>query len=151
MRPGDLVLDVGAGDGALTAPLVQAGARVIAVELHPTRAQHLRHRFAGAPVRVVQADAADLHLPRRPFLVVANPPFAITTALLRRLLSPSSRLQSAHLVVPAHVAARWSAGRGPGAGATTWQIGTGNRLPSTAFRPTAPSPVALLVVRRRLT
>ncbi|MDQ3642393.1 MAG: methyltransferase, partial [Actinomycetota bacterium] len=55
VRPGDLVIDVGAGDGALTAPLVRAGARVIAIELHPGRARGLRDRFADAPVRVVQA------------------------------------------------------------------------------------------------
>ena len=35
---GDLVLDIGAGDGALTEPLLERGARVIAVELHPGRA-----------------------------------------------------------------------------------------------------------------
>ena len=33
--PGELVLDIGAGHGALTAKLVERGARVIAVELHP--------------------------------------------------------------------------------------------------------------------
>ena len=149
VRPGELVIDVGAGDGALTAPLVRAGARVIAVELHPARARLLRDRFAGAPVRVVRADAADLHLPRVPFRVVANPPFAVTTALLRRLLSPTSRLQSAHLLVPTHVGGRWAAGRGPWAGA--WEIRTAGRIPRSAFRPPPPSPVTLLVVRRRLT
>ncbi|MDQ3640782.1 MAG: hypothetical protein M3450_04745, partial [Actinomycetota bacterium] len=61
----------------------------------------------------------------------------------------ASRLHSAHLVVPAHVAGRWSAGRGPGADG--WQIRTGEHLPRTAFRPPAPSPAALLVVRRRPT
>lgn len=146
IRPGDLVIDVGAGDGALTAPLVDAGARVVAIELHPGRARHLRDRFAGAPVRVVQADAADLHLPRQPFRVVANPPFAVTTALLRRLLSSRSSLQAAHLIVPDHVAARWAAGRGPGAGA--WDVENAGHLPRSAFRPPPPAPVALLVVRR---
>ena len=77
VRQGDLVLDIGAGDGALTAPLLERGARVIAIELHPGRAAALRQRF-GADIKVVQVDAADLRLPRRPFHVVANPPWAIT-------------------------------------------------------------------------
>ena len=55
IRPGDLVLDLGAGDGALTEPLRAAGARVLAVELHPGRAERLRTRFApsrdGRPAR----------------------------------------------------------------------------------------------------
>ena len=56
---GDLVLDIGAGSGALTAKLLAAGARVIAVELHPQRARRLRQRF-GSSVVVVEADASDL-------------------------------------------------------------------------------------------
>jgi 23S rRNA (adenine-N6)-dimethyltransferase len=46
IRPGELVLDIGAGEGALTASLIKAGARVVAVELHPGRAARLRRRFA---------------------------------------------------------------------------------------------------------
>ena len=38
----DVVCDLGAGLGALTAPLAATGARVIAVELHPARAAALR-------------------------------------------------------------------------------------------------------------
>ena len=142
---GDLVVDVGAGDGAITAALVAAGARVVAVELHPGRARQLHHRFDRASVRVVQADAADLHLPPRPFHVVANPPFAITTALLRRLLASTSRLESAHLLLPAPVAARWAGGRGPGAG--RWDIHAAGHVPRCAFRPPAPVAVAVLVIR----
>ncbi len=151
IAPGELVLDVGAGEGAITASLLRAGARVVAVELHPRRAAGLRRRFAGQPVVVVQADAADLRLPRRPFKAVANPPFAITTALLRRLLSPGSRLIAAQLVVPRPVAARWAAGRAPGA--RRWQPSFDVRvercLPRSAVRPPAPSAIAVLSVGRR--
>ncbi len=149
--PGDLVLDVGAGDGAITAPLVSAGAKVVAVELHPRRVALLRARFTDEPVTVVQADAADLRLPRRPFKVVANPPFALTTALLRRLLSPGSRLLSAHLVVPVPVARRWAAGRAPGAGRwrQEFDLRVGPHLPPRAFQPPIKAPVAVLTVRRR--
>ena len=105
---GDLVLDIGAGDGAITRPLAASGARVLAIEAHPRRARQLRDAFAGQNVKVVRADAADLRLPGRRFVVVANPPFAITTALLKRLLHPHSRLDRAVLVLPRPVAARWA-------------------------------------------
>src|SRR5918997_5594019 len=83
VKPGELVVDVGAGHGALTGHLLAAGARVIAVELHPGRAAHLRRRFAQAPVTVAQADALSLRWPHRPFRVVASPPYAISSTLLR--------------------------------------------------------------------
>ena len=151
IAPGDLVLDIGAGTGGLTAPLVAAGARVVAVELHPVRCRILRRRFADANVVVVQADAGDLRLPRRPFRVVANPPFALTTALLKRILQPGSALVTADLVVPRHAARRWTL---PSAhGAHRWQQvyapSTGRSLPARAFRPPATQPVAVLRIRRR--
>ena len=147
---GDLVLDVGAGTGAITGPLVDAGARVIAVELHPRRASALRERFADAPVIVVQADAADLRLPRRPFLVVANPPFGVTTALLRRLLAPRSELVAGHLVLPRHEARRWAAGRAPGAcrWTRTFDLDVARTIPGSAFVPRRPVDALVLRIAR---
>ena len=149
--PGDLVVDIGAGDGALTAPLVRAGARVIAVELHPERAASLRARFAGDDVVVVRADATDLRLPRSPFHVVANPPFATSTAVLRRLLSPGTRLVSARMILPVGVAARWTDRHAPGAGRWTREFAAaiGPTLPSHAFRPPPRAVCAELVLQRR--
>jgi 23S rRNA (adenine-N6)-dimethyltransferase len=150
IAPGDLVLDIGAGTGGLTAPLVAAGARVVAVELHPVRARILRRRFADAHVVVVQADASDLRLPRRPFRVVANPPFALTTALLKRILQPGSALVAADLVVPRYVARRWTQLNAPGA--HRWQRvyspSIGRTVPTRAFRPPATQPVQVLRIRR---
>ena len=44
-----------------------------------------RETFAGSRVTVVGADALELRLPRRPFRVVANPPYSTWATLLRRL------------------------------------------------------------------
>ena len=67
-----LVVDVGAGTGALTDPLLRAGARVVAVELDPGRAARLRERFADEPVTVVRADLETLRWPGRPELPGGN-------------------------------------------------------------------------------
>jgi 23S rRNA (adenine-N6)-dimethyltransferase len=147
---GDLVLDVGAGLGALTLPLLEVGARVIAVETHPDRAAHLRSRF-GSELVVVTADARDLRLPRRPFHVVANPPFGIAGSLLERLVHPGSRLVQARVILQLQVARRWS---GPGAPAArrwrrTFHAELGRPIPRSAFRPPPRVDSRVLLVRRR--
>lgn len=147
---GDLVLDIGAGHGALTAPLLEAGARVIAVELHPERAAQLRRRF-GAEVTVVRADARDLRLPRRPFHVVANPPFAATSDVLRRLVHRGSRLDRALLVVQRQAARRWAGSDAPDA--ARWRrhldVELGPPVPRRAFRPAPHVDSQVLLLRRR--
>lgn len=149
--PGDLVLDLGAGTGALTGSLLARGARVVAFERHPGRAATLRRSLAGPRLTVVVADLADLRLPRRPFRVVANPPFAVTASILRRLVAPGSALVRADLVVPSHVARRWLAGDGPGASRwlRNFEAVSGRPLPRGAFSPPATVGVTVLVIRRR--
>jgi 23S rRNA (adenine-N6)-dimethyltransferase len=150
VRPGELVLDIGAGDGALTGLLLAAGARVIAVELHAGRRAVLRQRF-GSDVTVVNADAASLRLPRRPFRVVANPPFGISAALLRVLLSRGSRMRSADLVLPRDVVTRFLDGRVPGAARWTrdFAVHRGLTLPRSAFTPRPRIDSAVLAIRRQ--
>lgn len=129
MGHGDLVLDLGAGDGAITRHLVASGARVVAFELHPGRAAALRDRFPGT--RVVRADVTDLRLPRRPFVVVANPPFNGVSAVLVRLTHRHSLLARADLVVPTSVATQWA----PRLARTGWRLTVLRRLPRAAFHP----------------
>lgn len=150
LAPGAVVVDVGAGTGAVTAPLVAAGARVVAVELHPDRARHLRERF-GPAVVVVGADARELRLPRRPYHVVANPPFAVTSPLLRRLLQPGTRLLSAAVVVQDQAARRWAGPGAPGAGrwGRDYVVTLGPPVPPSAFRPPPHVRARVLRIERR--
>lgn len=148
---GATVIDVGAGEGALTGPLLARGARVVAVEAHAKRAAVLRERFAGEKVVVVQADASELRLPRHPYYIVANPPFAITGALLRRLLQPGSRLVAARLVLQRESARRWASVNAPAA--SRWQrtfaATVGRPVPRRAFSPPPRVDATLLLVDRR--
>lgn len=141
---GDLVLDIGAGKGALTEHLVAAGARVLAIELHPERAAYLRRRFATADVTVVEADAgSSLLLPHRPFRVVANPPYQISSALLRTLTRRGSRLVRADLVLQKAFARKTAETlRGP------WRARTGLTLPRHAFQPRPQVDSTVLVLAR---
>jgi 23S rRNA (adenine-N6)-dimethyltransferase len=143
IRHGDLVVDLGAGTGALTAALVDAGAQVIAIELHPARVAELRERFRGTPVTVVRADVGRARLPRRPFRVVANPPWSLAETVRASLLH-SPHLVRADLVLPRWLVRRW-AERYP-------QIDVGGSLRAESFTPPAPTGAAVAVLsgRRRV-
>lgn len=152
---GRLVLDMGAGHGAITAALASSGARVIAIERDPRCAAGLRRRVAGHPrVSVVEADLREVRLPRRDFLVVASVPFSITTALLRRLAGdPSVPLAGAELLVAWGVA-RWLTARVPRDAETAWwtaryQMRIACRVPAASFAPPPRVAAAHLSIRPR--
>jgi 23S rRNA (adenine-N6)-dimethyltransferase len=140
IRAGDLVVDLGAGHGVLTAALLDAGAHVVAVELHPARLAVLRDRFDRAPVTVVRADAAGVRLPRRPFRVVANPPWSCAESIRANLLRAPG-LVRADLVLPRWLVHRW-------AGASA-DVEVGASLRAESFVPRAPTGSAVAVVHGR--
>ena len=110
VRPGDRVYDLGAGTGRVTAALLAAGARVVAVELDPTLARKLAARFDGADLRLVQCDLAEVAF-RPPYKVVANPPFGRTAALMKRLLFDPPAPVSAALVLQREAALKYAGAR----------------------------------------
>jgi len=151
---GDLVLDIGTGNGLISGALARRGARVLAVERDPGLAERLRAKFATWPsVTVVEADVLTTPLPSEPYRVVANIPFGITTKILRRLLDDSGPLDRADMIVQAEVARkRGTRGRGTLLNACwePWfEFTTGARIPAVAFRPKPRVDAAILVVARR--
>ncbi len=79
------VVEVGAGDGALTCALQDLGRPLTAIEIDPHRAARLAMRTKSA-TSVVQTDFLKYPLPHAPHVIVGNLPFHLTTAMLRRIL-----------------------------------------------------------------
>ncbi len=90
--PGDEVLEIGPGRGALTDHLEGSVGRLLLVELDDDLAASLEERFAGRPdVTVVHGDILDVDLQGHvgdpgALLVIGNIPYNITTPILFRLL-----------------------------------------------------------------
>lgn len=88
------VLEIGPGRGAITYPMLTAGAQVLAVELDPKLAAALKKRDG---LRVHQGDFLEVDLPKllgeQPgWRVIANLPYYVTTPILEKLLTQSAGL-----------------------------------------------------------
>jgi len=111
-QAGGAVIEIGPGRGALTAKLLERASRVIAIELDPSLAEHLRVRFAGERrLEIVEADVLETDLGQWSRLPVAgNLPYYITSPILAKTV----RLEAPRAVflVQKEVAARLVAAPG---------------------------------------
>jgi 23S rRNA (adenine-N6)-dimethyltransferase len=153
-RPGQLVVEIGAGAGAVTAALGRRALEVVAVEIDPVWAERLRVRFERGLVRVLHADFLSVPLPARPFRVVGSLPFGRTTDILCRLFDdPRVPLERADLIVQWDVARKRAAvpptTLRSTAWAPWWEFRLGRRIPAAAFRPVPRVDAAVLVATRR--
>jgi len=109
IRRADVVYDLGAGTGSLTAALARRARRVVAIELDHALATRLRSRFKDvANVDVHAADLLTYPFPRSDYVVFASPPFDITTTLIDRLTSSSVPPRDAYLVLQREAARRFA-------------------------------------------
>jgi 16S rRNA A1518/A1519 N6-dimethyltransferase RsmA/KsgA/DIM1 with predicted DNA glycosylase/AP lyase activity len=108
LDPSDVVYDIGAGAGVLTALLSRRVGRVIAIEKDEALFRQLKRRFADRPnVTVRHADFMEYRLPRAPYKVVANPPFDITAAVVTKLTSAATPPDDVFLALQAEAADRY--------------------------------------------
>ncbi len=111
-RPGDAVIEIGPGLGALTEPLRASGARLTLIELDRDLAARWR---SAAGVELVQADVLTVdfgELARnagRPLRVVGNLPYNISTPILFRLLEFAPHVVDQHLMLQKEVVTRIAA------------------------------------------
>ncbi len=90
-QPGEMVLEVGPGFGALTRKLLASGARVTAVEFDHRIAEYLRRNLKAENFTLIEADACRVNLAElvpadRPYRSIANLPYSISSIFLMRLL-----------------------------------------------------------------
>ena len=144
---GGVVVELGPGAGTLTAALLRAGAQVVAVEKDREMIALLRAEFGAVPhLRVVEGDAARVELDALdagPMPVICgNLPYAITGAILERLVALAPRIRRAVVMVQREVRDRLVALPGT----KTWgapsvfvqarfEVGTVLKVPAGAFHP----------------
>ncbi|MBF6454447.1 23S ribosomal RNA methyltransferase Erm [Nocardia cyriacigeorgica] len=154
VRAGDTVLEIGAGDGMLTRQLLDHGYRVIAYEKDRYYARRLHARYAGDPrIRVIHNDFRRASAPDRPFAVVANIPFGISTDILRWCLD-AERLTSATLLTQREFARKHSGDYGRWSKLTVahWPATTmtlGPHVHRSSFEPVPRVDAAVLRLARR--
>ena len=111
-RPGDLVVEIGPGRGALTFPLLETGCELHVVEIDRDLAAALRRQAVRHPNLVVhEADALGFDLarvapPPRRLRMTGNLPYNISTPLVFRLLAALPRITDMHLMLQREVVDR---------------------------------------------
>jgi 16S rRNA (adenine1518-N6/adenine1519-N6)-dimethyltransferase len=111
LSPETNVLEIGAGLGSLTWLLAQEAARVTAVEIDKTFIPILSELFKDNPkVRIVHGDILKLDprmlMPCTQYVVVANIPYYISSAIMRHLLEAEHKPKAMVLTVQKEVAQR---------------------------------------------
>ena len=149
LQPDDCVIEVGPGLAVLTEELARrldpARGRLVAVEVDSDLLPGLRERFsAQSQVSFVHGDVLDMPPEElsagRPYKVVANLPYYITSAILRHFLDAQHKPQSLTVMVQLEVAQRMAA-KPPNMGILSVAVQfygepqIAFRVPPGAFRP----------------
>jgi 16S rRNA (adenine1518-N6/adenine1519-N6)-dimethyltransferase len=106
-----LVIEIGAGKGALTESLLERADKVVAIEVDPVLIHYLRQKFRDTidSGRLILAETdilkADLSL-WGPAVIAGNLPYYITSPILERLFEARGMWSRAVILVQAEVAAR---------------------------------------------
>ena len=114
-RPGQRLVEIGPGLGALTEPLLARGAALTVIELDRDLAAHWRR---DGRVGVIEADVLTVDFDAlaaaeaAPLRVVGNLPYNISTPILFHLLPQAGRVADQHFMLQKEVVQRMVAGPG---------------------------------------
>src|SRR3989344_5690695 len=95
IKPGDTILEIGPGRGALTERLLQYAGRVIAVEKDRALVELLKTKFAKEigerKLILVNDDILNFSNVLRSYKIIANIPYNITGAILKKFLTSKNQ------------------------------------------------------------
>ena len=116
-RPGERLVEIGPGRGAITSGLLQAAGRLDAVELDRDLIDPLARQCADlGELRIHNADALDFDLcslhPGEELRLVGNLPYNVSTPLLFRFLDQADCIRDMHFMLQKEVVARIAAAPG---------------------------------------
>ena len=105
-RPGDTLVEIGPGLGALTAPLLERAGRLAAIEIDRDLAARLEEVHTSLTVH--RGDVLEFDFARLPagLRVVGNLPYNVSTPLLFRLAAQAARLRDVHVMLQREVVDR---------------------------------------------
>ena len=110
---GDVVLEIGPGLGVLTERLLQAGAKVFAIEIDRHLCESLKERFPGEQgLEIINKDILDIPLSLfsekagEKIKVVSNLPYNISGAILAKFIDQRDALSDMTLMLQKEVAKR---------------------------------------------
>ncbi len=119
-RPGERIVEIGPGLGALTGPLLERSGRVEVVEIDRDVIPELERRTAGRGelvihnMDVLETDFRALRGTGAPLRVCGNLPYNISTPLLFHLLAAGDAVQDMHFMLQKEVVDRMAARPGGG-------------------------------------
>lgn len=113
-RPGDNLVEIGPGTGALTSGLIECSGHLTAIEIDRDLAAALRGRFDANALDLRESDALDVDFAGlgTALRVVGNLPYNISTPLLFHLMAYATRLRDVHVMLQREVVARMAAAPG---------------------------------------
>ncbi|MEZ5529288.1 MAG: 16S rRNA (adenine(1518)-N(6)/adenine(1519)-N(6))-dimethyltransferase RsmA [Porticoccaceae bacterium] len=114
-RPGDNIVEIGPGQGAITGPILDRCPALNVVELDRDLIPLLETKFGQLPgFQIHQGDAlrtdfSRFYQPERPLRIIGNLPYNISTPLLFHLLEYSALIRDMHFMLQKEVVDRLAA------------------------------------------
>jgi 16S rRNA (adenine1518-N6/adenine1519-N6)-dimethyltransferase len=161
IEPGNHVVEIGSGLGALTQEIMRCGVSATLLEKDRAFAKYLRETFAGPGVEVVEGDALDydtrVDFLRQPTKIIGNLPYYLSSALLFHFSADPCPFEHMVFTVQKEMAERLSATPGSKEYGSLsliiqrqWKVARLKTLPPSVFLPQPQVDSMVLSLKRRI-